>query len=185
MNNDIINDLKAFDWQTIIEYGNSLGDLNDAQFRFAKGLAAELAVEKFSNTDLTYVGAKHKDYDWPKHNITVELKSQLSGGMYGKRGNINKNFSIKLNNSQGTNNQKTINPNDVCDVLIVVRDDGAFAIDKATVVKNAVSNGDGFDLKVSRDEIIELSGLVVPDKTFDTNLKEKITNAIRDSLPSI
>jgi hypothetical protein len=105
--------------------------------------------------------------------------------MYGKRGNINKNFSIKLNNSQGTNNQKTINPNDVCDVLIVVRDDGAFAIDKATVVKNAVSNGDGFDLKVSRDEIIELSGLVVPDKTFDTNLKEKITNAIRDSLPSI
>jgi hypothetical protein len=183
MNQNIIDDLKAFDWQTIIEYGNSLDDLNDSQWRFIKGLAVELCVEKYSNSDLTYVGVKHKDFNWPAHNITAELKSQLSGGMYGKKGKLNKNYTIKLNNSHGTNKQKTINPADVADVIIVVRDDGAFAIDQATAIRNAVSGGDGFEVKVPKDEIIELTGLVVPERTFDTNLKEKITNAIRDSLP--
>ena len=184
MNQNVIDDLRAVDWQTIVEYGNSLDDLNDGQYRFVKGLATELCVEKHSNSDLTYVGARHKDFDWPKHNITAELKSQLSGGMYGKKGRLKKNYTIKLNNSHGTNNQKTINPADVADVIIVVRDDGAFAIDKATAIRNARAGGDGFEVKVTKSEIIELSGLVVPDQTFDTNLKEKISNAIRDSLPS-
>ena len=184
MNQNIIDDLKAFDWQTIIEYGNSLDDLNDGQFRFIKGLAVELCVEKHSNGNLVYVGAKHKDFDWPKHNITAELKSQLSTGMYNKKGRLKKNYSIKLNNSHGTNKQVTIDPADVADVIIVVRDDGAFAIDQATAIRNAKAGGDGFEVKVSRDEIVELTGLVVPDRTFDTNLKEKISNAIRDSLPS-
>jgi hypothetical protein len=183
MNQNIIDDLKAFDWQTIIEYGNSLDDLNDSQWRFLKGLAVELCVEKYSNSNLTYVGVKHKDFNWPMHNITAELKSQFSGGMYGKKGKLNKNYTIKLNNSHGTNKQKTINPADVADVIIVVRDDGAFAIDQATAIRNAVSGGDGFEVKVPKDEIIELTGLVVPERTFNTNLKEKITNAIRDSLP--
>jgi hypothetical protein len=183
MNQNIIDDLKAFDWQTIIEYGNSLDDLNDSQWRFIKGLAVELCVEKYSNSDLTYVGVKHKDFNWPTHNITAELKSQLSGGMYGKKGRLKKNYTIKLNNSHGTNNQKTINPADVADVIIVVRDDGAFAIDKATAIRNARAGGDGFEVKVTKDEIVELSGLVVPDRTFDTNLKHKIATAVQVSLP--
>jgi hypothetical protein len=184
MNQNIVDDLKTFDWQTIIEYGNSLDDLNDSQWRFIKGLAVELATEQCSDGNLIYVGARHKDFDWPKHNITAELKSQLSTGMYNKKGRLKKNYSIKLNNSHGTNKQVTIDPADVADVIIVVRDDGAFAIDQATAIRNATSGGDGFEVKVSRDEIVELTGLVVPDRTFDTNLKEKISNAIRDSLPS-
>lgn len=183
MNQNIIDDLKAFDWQTIIEYGNSLDDLNDGQFRFIKGLAVELCVEKHSNGNLVYVGAKHKDFDWPKHNITAELKSQLSGGMYGKKGHLKKNYTIKLNNSHGTNKQKTINPADVADVIIVVRDDGAFAIDKATAIRNARSGGDGFEVKVTKGEVVELSGLVIPNKTFNTNLKRIIIAAIQASLP--
>jgi hypothetical protein len=103
--------------------------------------------------------------------------------MYNKKGRLKKNYSIKLNNSHGTNKQVTIDPADVADVIIVVRDDGAFAIDQATAIRNATSGGDGFEVKVSRDEIVELTGLVVPDRKFDTNLKEKISNTIRDSLP--
>lgn len=183
MNQNIIDDLKAFDWQTIIEYGNSLDDLNDGQFRFVKGLAVELCVEKHSNSNLVYVGAKHKDFDWFKHNITAELKSQLSGGMYGKKGKLKKNYTIKLNNSHGTNKQATLNPANVADVTIVVRDDGAFAIDKATAIRNARSGGDGFEVKVTKSEVVELSGLVIPNKTFNTNLKRIIIAAIQASLP--
>lgn len=183
MNPNVIDDLKAFDWQTIVEYGNSLDDLNDAQFRFVKGLAVELCVEKFSNSNLTYVGAKHKDFDWPQHNCSVELKSQLSGGMYDNKGRLNKTYTIKLNNSHGTNKKKTLDPADVADIIVVVRDDGAFAIDHDTAIRNAKSQGDGFVVKVTKNEIVELSGLIVPERTFDTGLKQKILDAIRDSLP--
>lgn len=184
MNQNVIDDLRAFDWQTIVEYGNSLDDLNDAQWRFVKGLAIELCIEKHCNSDLVYVGIKHKDFDWPRHNVSVELKSQLSGGMYGKRGGLSKTYTLKLNNSHGTNRQNTLNPSDVADVIIVVRDDGAFAIDRDTAVRNAKAGGDGFEVRVPKNEIVELSGLVVPDRTFDTGLNEKILTAIRDSLPS-
>ena len=185
MNQNIIDDLKAFDWQTIIEYGNSLDDLNQGQWRFLKGLVCELITEKFGNGNLVYVGQDHKDFDWPRHNISisVELKSQLSARMYTKKGRLRKNYPIKLNNSHGTNEKKKIDAKDVADIIIVVRDDGAFMIDQATAIKHAKPAGDGFNVKVSKDEIIELSGLVVPDKVYTTNLKEKIMTVIRDSLP--
>ena len=71
--------------------GNKLEDLNDRQWRFIKGLVIELIVEKYSGEDgLTYVGDSFKDYFWKKYNLTVELKSGLSGSMYGKKGNLNK-----------------------------------------------------------------------------------------------
>jgi hypothetical protein len=56
MTPEIISSLKGFDWQKIIDYGNSLADLNDAQLRFIKGLAVEQAVEAFADGDLTYIG---------------------------------------------------------------------------------------------------------------------------------
>ena len=184
MNQNIIDDLKAFDWQTIIEYGNSLGDLNSGQWRFLKGLVCELITEKCSNGNLIYVGQDHKDFDWPRHNISisVELKSQLSTSMYTEKGRLRKNYPIKLNNSNGTNEKKELTTANVADIIIVVRDDGAFMIDQATAINRAKPAGDGFNVKVSKDEIIELSGLIVPDKTYDLNLKEKIMTVIQDSL---
>jgi len=185
MNQNIIDGLKAFDWQTIVEYGNSLDDLNSRQWRFLKGLVCELITEKCSNGNLVYVGQDHKDFDWPRHNISisVELKSQLSARMYTKKGRLRKNYPIKLNNSHGTNEKKKIDAKDVADIIIVVRDDGAFMIDQATAIKHAKPAGDGFNVTVTGDEVIELSGLVVPDKVYTTNLKEKIMTVIRDSLP--
>jgi len=76
----VLDDLKSFKWQKVIDIGNTLDDLSDHQWRFMKGFIAEILVEECSGS-LVYVGDIHKDYDWPKHNLTVELKSQLSGPM--------------------------------------------------------------------------------------------------------
>lgn len=183
MNNNVIQDLKNFNWQTIVDFGNSLDDLNDAQWRFLKGLVAELTVEKHADNDLQYVGAPHKDYDWPKHNLTVELKSQLSGPMYKKNGQMRKTFSIKLNNSNGTNKNAVLLPAHVADILIVIRDDGAFALDKTVVLENAKHGGDGFEVIINNSQIIELTGKIDKKITYTTNLKQIITNAIRQALP--
>lgn len=185
MNQNILDDLRAFDWQTIVEYSNSLDDLNQGQWRFLKGLVCELITEKCSNGNLIYVGQNHKDFDWPRHNISiaVELKSQLSSSMYTEKGRLRKNYPIKLNNSHGTNKKKKIDVTDVADIIIVVRDDGAFMIDQATAIRCAKAAGDGFNVKVTGDEIIELSGLVVPDKVYNLNLKQQIMTVIRNSLP--
>ena len=84
MTKTVTDAFKDFEWQKIIDYANSLSDLNDAQLRFIKGLAIELAVEAMSNSDLTYVGQKHKDFDWPSQGVSVELKSVVSQRMYNK-----------------------------------------------------------------------------------------------------
>ncbi len=183
MNNVILQDLKAFNWQTIVEYGGALDELNDRQWRFIKGLVAELTVEKHAVNGLKYVGEDHKDYDWPAHNVTVELKSQFSGPMYNKKGTLKPNFTIKLNNSNGTNKKATLDPNHVADILVVVRNDGAFALDKATVLANARHGGDGFEVYVLPSQIVEISGRIIPVTKHVSTLKQDITNAIRKAIP--
>lgn len=189
MDTKIFEDLKGFDWQTIIDFGQSLDDLNDRQWRFIKGLVAELTVEKNSVNGLTYVGRDHCDYEWPAHNVTVELKSQLSGPLYGKRGEMVKQITVKLNNSNGTNKQESLDPSHVADILVVVRNDGAFALTKDTVLKTAVKGGDGWEIRLHRDthrdEIHRLTGKVTRQKVYTTNLKEKILDAIRQEIPGL
>jgi hypothetical protein len=183
MKKNVLADLKSFNWDKIIAFGNTLGDLNDQQWRFIKGLVAELIVEKHSGKDgLKYVGALHKDYDWPKYGLTVELKSQLSGSMYTKKGELKKSFGIKLNNSNGTNKKKVLPADQVADLLIVVRDDGAFVLDKETVMKYAVATGDGFDVKVPNAVVIPLTEKIIVENVESTNLKAIITDAIRKVL---
>jgi hypothetical protein len=183
MQTEIFNDLKGFNWQTIIDFGSGLDDLNDSQWRFLKGLVIELLVEEHGENSLKYVGDKHKDYVWPKHNVDVELKSQMSGSMYLKKGQLQKRYGIKLNNSMGTNKKSTLDPSDVADVLIVVRDDGAFAIDKQTILANAKAGGDGFEVSVTSDQIVELSGKVHRQTNYNPNLKEAIIEAVRSAIP--
>lgn len=181
MNQNIVNDLKDFDWQKIIDYGNSLDDLNDAQYRFAKGLAVETSVEKLSNGNLVYVGEKHKDYNWPKHDVTVELKSILSQRMYDRHGEVKTLPNIRLNNSMGTN-KDALDPAAVADVLLVVLRDGAYALDKATVLAKAKHLGDGWELKVTKDDITPISGCIKTKNVYKTNLAESIRGAIKQSM---
>lgn len=178
---DVINALKSFEWEDIIAKGNMLEDLNDRQWRFIKGLVAELIVEKHSGPNgLKYVGADHKDYDWPKFNLSVELKSGLSGSMYGRRGNLNKHFGVKFNNSNGTNKKDKLDSSEVADILLVVKNDGAFAVFKDDVIRCSRKTGDGFVVILTRNDIIEITGKIAVNSTVNLNLKEKITNAIRE-----
>ena len=180
LSQEIIDALRKFDWHQIIDKGNKLEDLNDRQWRFIKGLVIELIVEKYSGQDgLTYVGDMFKDYHWKKYNLNVELKSGLSGSMYGKKGNLNKNFLIKLNNSNGTNKKDTLSPDEVADILIVIKNDGAFVVDKNTIIRCSKKTGDGFDLMLNRGDVIRLTGKLYPNTMNNLNLKEKIMNAIR------
>lgn len=178
----IIRELKDFNWQVIIDFGNSLTDLNDAQLRFAKGLAVELAVAEHSNKKLVYVGERHRDFKWPDHNINVELKSIMSSKMYDRKGRLKKPTLIRLNNSMG-GNKTTLDPDDVADIIIAVHTDGAYVIDKATVLAMAKHKGDGWTVSVTKDQLTEISGRIDKLTQYDTNLADKIRGAIRATIP--
>ena len=184
MNQQMTDDLKNCSWQKIIDYGNSLTDLNEAQLRFAKGLAVEAAVEKLSNSDLTYVGEKHRDYNWPTHNVDVELKSIFSQKMYDRNGNIKTLPGIRLNNSMGSNKDQ-LDPNTIADIVVVVCADGAFAVDKDTVLATAKHHGDGWELRLKPNQITELSGRITQQNKYDVKLADKVRDAIKDSISSL
>ena len=184
-NASIIDDFKNFDWQCVIDYGNSLSDLNEAQLRFLKGLAVEYAIERYADGNLTYVGMVGKDFDWPKHNISVEAKSQFSDKMFYVNGDIRKKFSIKFTNTNGTNKQVSLTAKDIPEYVLVVLSDGAFVIDKEIVVKNAVSGGDGFKIEVTRDEIIPLTEKLVPKPIQSPKIAERLARILRESLDNI
>lgn len=175
-----IDGLRKYDWQTIVDYGNSLEELNDSQWRFIKGLSIELFLEKMSNGQLTYVGEKHRDFISNISKNSIELKSQFSSTMFDKKGRLRKNYSIRLNNSQGTNKLE-LQESDVCDFVLVVMQDGAFTVDKKTVLNNVKYSGDGFALTVSSTLISVLTPRLVSVNIKPSNLKSVILQAIKDS----
>jgi hypothetical protein len=180
---EIIIDLKNLNWNKILELCNGLEDLNDRQWRFIKGFIIEIIIEELSGEQgLTYVGEDHRDFIWNKHNISVELKSATSGSMYGKRGSPNKNFTLKFNNSNCTNKAEELNPDHVADILLAVYNNGSFIVGKETVIKNAKHSGDGWEVILSRDDIIEISGKIDVSEAVNLNFKESITNAIRSEI---
>ena len=179
INESVLKHLKSFDWQTIIARCSGLEDMNDRQWRFMKGLVAELIVEKYSGPDgLKYVGADHMDYVWPSRDLTVELKSVLSGTMHKKSGKLRKRYSVRLSNTQGTNTKDAPPPEHVCDLLIVVMRDGAFVIDRETVIKNAVHCGAGFDVIVNSKDVVPLTGVVTPGSVFASSIKQDVMKVI-------
>ena len=184
MTKTVTDAFKDFEWQKIIDYANSLSDLNDAQLRFIKGLAIELAVEAMSNSDLTYVGKKHKDFDWPSQGVSVELKSVVSQRMYNKKGQVKTLPGIRLNNSMGTN-KDALDPNNIADWLVAVLKDGAFAVSKQTVLSKAKHCGDGWDLKLTKNDIVEISGKIEKKNDYDPKLADIIRNAIKQSLSGL
>lgn len=184
MTPEIIASLKLFDWQKIIDYGNSLTDLNDAQLRFLKGLAIEQAVEVFGDGDIQYVGEKHRDYQWPKYEIDLELKTIFSQRMYNLKGEIKTLPVIRLNNSMGTN-KSALDPATIASVLIVVLNDGAYAVSKDTVLTHAKHLGDGWELKLTKSDIVELSGCINTKHKYDTNISKAVKHAIKESLSGL
>lgn len=179
----ILDDLKSFDWQKIIDYGNSLDNLDDGQFRFLKGFSLELMVEKYSNKNFKYVGLTHRDFDWQKYNLSVEQKSEFSRTLYKKDGKLRKTFNIKLTNSHGTNSEEKANPKDLSDVLLVIRNDGVFIADKSTVMSSLRNGSDGWMVKIKNTDIIEISGKILPKIKYISKLRQEVENAVLKDLP--
>lgn len=183
MNNQIITDIQQWDWQTIIDFSNSLDDFNDAQWRFLKGLIIEKTVEKHSNDPtLKYVGQIHKDFVWARHGVDIELKSNMTASMYTKKGQYRKNYSIKLNNSMGTNTQ-TLTAQHVADLIIVPMSDGVFVLDRATILANHTALGDGVVVKVTADQIVPITGPVTQRTVYHNTLQKDIMKTIEQGLP--
>lgn len=187
---EIAQDLKTFDWDNILLVCNSLGDFNSPQWRFTKGLVIEIAVEEGGkSSEIVYVGQEyaHKDYDWPKHGVTLELKSVTSSSMYFKNSSELRKGKrvIKFNNSNGTNNASALNPDHVADFLIVVHNDGAYVIDKAAILSSSKGNGDGWTTTVKNSDIVEITGKREIDNSLQLNLRDKIFNLIKDVINDV
>jgi hypothetical protein len=99
-----------------------------------------------------------------------------------KKGLLRPHYSIKLNNSMGTN-KKALSALDVADIIIVPTKNGVFALDRATVLANHTLLGDGVSVKVTGSEIIPITGPITQHKAYATNLKQSIMAAITQALP--
>jgi hypothetical protein len=177
----ILDDLKNFDWESVLKVGNRLSDLNDRQWRFVKGLTAELSVEKASGENgFIYVGENGKDFVWQKHNLDVELKSQFADTMYTKKGELRSRYVVKLNNSNGTNKKEFLTKNDVATIIIVVRKDGAFVVGRDMALENTKKYGDGFELIIPKEHVIELSGRIIVEPQDILNIREEVIARIKD-----
>lgn len=172
---------KTLDWGKVCNVSQSLDDLNDGQFRFIKGRFIELLIEHLSLGTLKFVGEKHRDFTSDTFNCSVELKSEISNSLYTKKGMLRKTFSVRLNNSMGTN-KITLDANTVADWLIIVKKDGAVLVNQDTVIKHAKSHGDGFSLNLTPETVTELSGKITAKKTYELNLKDKIDALLRSSI---
>lgn len=174
---------KTIDWQKVIDVCQSLDDLNDSQYRFVKGRTIELLIQELSNGVLEFVGEKHKDFNCKKYKCTVELKSLVSQNLYNKK-TMRPNFTVKFNNSNGTNKVE-INPNHVTDYLLVVLKNGVVLVEKKVVLENLKHQGDGWDLKLQPDKVIEISGKVDINTKYIINMKEKIDSVITNTIRNL
>jgi hypothetical protein len=178
---------KTIDWQTINDVCESLSDLNDSQYRFIKGRFIELMVDQFSGNVLTYVGDKHKDFDCAKFKCTVELKTVTSDTLYktlqGKYV-LRDTTSVIFNNSMGTN-KKVLDPDNVADYTIVIKDGGVALTDKATVLRRAKLNGDGCTIGLKPEDLTELTGRLSHITEYKLNMKDKLDSLLRDTIANL
>jgi hypothetical protein len=82
-------------------------------------------------------------------------------------------------------NKSALDPMTIASVLVVVLKDGAYAVSKDTVLTNAKHLGDGWELKLTKSNIVELSGRILTKNKYDTNISKAIKNAIKESLSGI
>jgi hypothetical protein len=82
-------------------------------------------------------------------------------------------------------NKSSLDPNNIADVLIAVHRDGAYAVSKDLVLAKAKHLGDGWELRPSKSDIVELSGRVLPKNKYNTNISTAVRNAIKESLSGL
>lgn len=180
--------LKSFNWNNIFSDALACDALNEAQNRFLKGRIIEKSVEWNSNGHLTYIGDKHKDFDWIGEKFEVEMKSVTSFRIYGKKGQIKEKFEILLSSVMGNKKQKPIE-SEICDLILILYRDGAFVLEKENVLKNIQSYEDGLRVRGHTSCLIPLTGLIQEKNivknpkflNFPIHLNKLIESAIKDS----
>lgn len=153
----IISKLKSFDWDFIIDFGcNKVNHIKGNQYNFWRGTLMEQAVA-LQDKKLKFVGGDthHKDFDWERFLITLELKSLLSKEMYTRRGALKTSFKLNLTNLRS---KRELKESEICDIILVIMKDGAFVIPKQIAFQNCIQNGKKIDIIVPAKYIIEISG---------------------------
>ena len=153
----IISKLKSFNWDFIIDFGfNKVNPIKGNQFNFLRGTLMEQVVDK-QDAKLTFIGGDeyHKDFEWTRFGITLELKSLLNKSMYTRRGALKSSFTLNLTNLRS---ERELMESEICDIVLVIMKDGSFVIPRQIAFQNCIQNGNKVDVTVSANHIIEISG---------------------------
>lgn len=173
---EIIKKLKSFDWDFILDFGyNKVNHIKGNQFNFWRGSLMEQAIAT-QDKQLIFVGKDehHKDFNWTRFSVTLELKSLLNKQMYSRSGKLKPTLKLNLTNLRS---QRVLTQNEICDIVLVITSDGAFAIPKQIAFQNQIQKGNKIDIEVPTKYIIEISGR----KTFSpVDQKIDINDMIRD-----
>jgi hypothetical protein len=173
---EVIKKLKSFDWDFIIDFGfNKVNHIKGNQYNFWRGTLMEQVIAT-QDKQIMFVGGDehHKDFNWERFGITLELKSLLNKQMYSRSGKLKSTLKLNLTNLRS---QRNLTKSEICDIVLVITSDGSFAIPKEIAFQNQIQKGNKIDIEVSSKYIIEISGR----KTFSpVNQKIDINDMIKD-----
>jgi hypothetical protein len=171
MNNieQAVQNLKSWNWDFIIDFGfNTVSHLRGGQMNFMRGTLLEQLISK-QDKQLECVRENHRDFIWHKYNISLELKSQFNQSMYNKGGRLKDEYKVHLCNMRS---MKKIRQDQICDLVLVIRKDGAFVITQDLAYQNRRQPASDVDIILGPKQIVEVSGyksLSTVQQTFDIN----------------
>lgn len=156
LDENVVSQLKTWDWDFIIDFGyNTISHLRGGQMNFLRGTLVEELISR-QDTKLEIVRQDHKDFHWHRYDVSLELKSQFNMSMYNKGGRLKEEYKVNLCNMRS---MRKIKPDQICDIVLVLRKDGAFIVPKNVATQNIVQKGSKVDIIVGSSQIIEISGL--------------------------
>lgn len=173
---EVISKLKSFDWDFIIDFGyNKVNHITGNQFNFWRGTLMEQVIAT-QDKQIKFVGGdeNHKDFNWERFGITLELKSLLKKQMYTRRGALKPSLKLNLTNLRSP---RALTESEICDIILVIMQDGAFAIPKHIAFQNQIQKGNKIDIEVPSKYLIEISGR---KSLTSVNQKIDINDMIRD-----
>ena len=176
VDSEVILKLKSFDWDFIIDFGfNKVNHIKGNQYNFWRGTLMEQVIAT-QDKQIIFVGGDehHKDFNWVRFGITLELKSLLNKQMYTRRGALKSSLKLNLTNLRSV---RDLTESEICDIILVIMQDGAFVIPKNIAFQNQIQKGNKIDIEVPSKYIIEISGR---KNLSSVNQKIDINDMIRD-----
>ena len=122
ISNEVVLKLKSFDWDFIIDFGfNKVNHIKGNQFNFWRGSLMEQVIAT-QDKQIKFVGGDehHKDFNWERFGITLELKSLLNKQMYSRSGKLKSTLKLNLTNLRS---QRNLTKSEICDIVLVITSD--------------------------------------------------------------